>query len=269
METNMDYHADTARIGKSGLDLINKAPIIYWQKYLDPNRVWEDDQTPSMLLGSATHCAVFEPEEFAKRYVVAPVIDKRTNDGKEAWAQFSADCQQRRLKLLSADQYEDACRMAEAVFKHPMARQLLEMGGVSEHRIDFSEPITGVAGKMKADRITPNNIIIDLKTTKDASPAEFAKSMANYRYHVQDAWYSDGLELSSGIQTQAFIFIAVESGTGLVKPYILDAESRQLGREQYQADALKYMECLRTGEWPAYGNEVSEIRLPSWAFKVI
>lgn len=269
METNMDYHADTARIGKSGLDLINKAPIIYYQKYLDPNRVWDDDQTPSMLLGSATHCAVFEADQFAHRYVVAPQIDKRTNAGKDAWAAFSAECQAKRLKLISADQYEAAMRMADAVFKHPMSRQLLDMGGLSEQRVDFIEPTTGVAGKMKADRITPSHIIIDLKTTKDASPAEFAKSMANYRYHVQDAWYSDGLQTATQVKTEAFIFIAVESDTGLVKPYILDEESRQLGRELYQANLHTYKECLATGIWPAYGDDISEIRLPSWAFKLI
>lgn len=269
METNMSYHADTARIGKSGLDLINKAPIIYWQKYLDPNRVWEDDQTPSMLLGSMSHCAVFEPAEFAKRYAVMPKIDRRTNAGKAAFEQFSAECQADKLTAVTMDQYEAAMRTAEAVNKHPLVRQLLDMGGWSEQRVDFTDPRTGAACKLKADRITPSNIIIDLKTTADASPEGFSKSCANYRYHVQDAWYSDGLAAASNAPVQAFIFVAVEPETGIVKPYTLDADSRALGREQYQANLDTYLECLRTNTWPAYGDEISELRLPSWAFKSI
>lgn len=269
METNMSYHADTNRIGKSGLDLVHKAPIIYWQKYLDPNRVWDDDQTPSMLLGSATHCAVFEPEQFANRYAVLPKIDRRTNAGKAAWEEFSAECQAKKLTAITTDQYDATQRMAEAVYSHPMVSQLLALGGPSEYRIDFTDPRTGAAGKMKADRITPSGIILDLKTTADASPEGFAKSCANYRYHVQDAWYSDGFAAATNVQAQAFIFIAVEAESGIVKPYTLDADSRALGREQYQADLDLYLECLRTNTWPAYGDDISELRLPSWAFKSI
>lgn len=267
METNMDYHADTSRIGKSGLDLIDRAPLIYWQKYLDPNRVRDDDQTPAMLLGSATHCAVFEPLEFAKRYVVPPKFDRRTNHGKLDAANFEAQFPNH--THLTPEQYESAMRMAEAVNKHPLVGQLLALGGVSEFRMDFTDPRTGALCKMKADRITPSGIILDLKTTKDASPAEFAKSCANYRYHVQDAWYSDGFEAATNVKCEAFIFVAVEAETGIVKPYTLDLESRQLGREQYSLNLDTYLECKHTNIWPAYGDEISELRLPSWAFKSI
>jgi len=267
METNMDYHADTKRIGKSGLDLIDKAPLIYWQKYLDPNRVRDDDQTPAMLLGSATHCAVFEPEQFTKTYVVAPKIDRRTNAGKLEAAEFEA--KYAGFKQLTAEQYDSVQRMVDAVYSHPMARQLLELGGVSEHRVDFIDPLTGALCKMKADRITPSGMIIDLKTTKDASPAEFAQSCAKYRYHVQDAWYSDGFAAAYRQVPEAFVFIAVESESGIVKPYILDNESRELGRETYRQNLNTYLECLKTNTWPAYGDEVSELRLPSWAFRSI
>ena len=84
--TNEAYHGDTTRISKSGLDLIAKSPAHYWSRYLDPNRE-KKEPTAAMLLGTAVHFAILEPEEFGRRYQVLPEINKRSNAGK---AEFEA-----------------------------------------------------------------------------------------------------------------------------------------------------------------------------------
>ena len=48
-----DYHGDTQRIGKSGLDLINKAPIKYYLERLAPDRTPLD--TKALRLGKFYH----------------------------------------------------------------------------------------------------------------------------------------------------------------------------------------------------------------------
>jgi len=40
-------------------------------------------ETPAMVLGSALHCLVLEPQEWSKRYITAPKFDRRTKAGKE------------------------------------------------------------------------------------------------------------------------------------------------------------------------------------------
>ena len=76
----MQYHTDTSRVSKSGLDLINRAPALYYERYLNPNAA-PQKESPALIIGSAAHCAVFEPAEFGKRYAVAPHCDRRTKEG--------------------------------------------------------------------------------------------------------------------------------------------------------------------------------------------
>ena len=83
----MTYHTNTSRISKSGLDLINRAPAHYYERYLNP-AANPQKETPALVIGSAVHCAVLEPEEFGKRYAVGPRVDRRTKAGKEEWEAF-------------------------------------------------------------------------------------------------------------------------------------------------------------------------------------
>ena len=58
----------------------------------------------------------------------------------------------------------------------------------------------------------PHRIVVDVKTTRDASRAEFAKSIANLDYHVQAAWNQDALG------AEQFITIAVEESASASAP---------------------------------------------------
>jgi hypothetical protein len=256
------YHKDSTRIGKSGLDLVHRSPAHYYAKYLDPNREWEEP-TPALILGSAVHCAVFESEKFSQQFAVAPVIDKRSNAGKAAWADFQSANQGK--QLLTSEQFDTCMKMKAAVHAHPTAKLLLE-GGVAEQRIDWLEPHTLAKCKSKLDWQSDNGFIVDLKTTEDAGPTGFAKSIANYRYHVQGAFYLDAYQEKYGQPARGFIFIAVEKTPPFaVALYYLTQEDIDFGRMEYLADLEVYLRCLRNNEWPAYGTEVKPISLPAWA----
>ena len=91
--------------------------------------------------------------------------------------------------------------------------------------------------------------------------------IAKHRYHVQDAYYSEGFEIASGRRVLGFVFAAVE----MIYPYAasaiqLDAESREQGRADFRRDLNTYAKCKNSDTWPGYGNEVHIARLPSWAF---
>jgi exodeoxyribonuclease VIII len=112
--------------------------------------------------------------------------------------------------------------------------------------------------------LTHDDFVVDLKTTEDASPEEFAKSCANYRYHVQDPFYRDGLAAVKR-KPRAFVFIAVEKkAPHAVGVYVLRAEDVELGRMQYRANLNRYAECLQSGKFPAYSEKVESLALPAW-----
>ena len=49
-------------------------------------KVQERKQTPAMLMGEVVHCRLLEPDEFDKRYRIAPNVSASTTEGKNAWA---------------------------------------------------------------------------------------------------------------------------------------------------------------------------------------
>lgn len=190
------------------------------------------------------------------------------SDVLEEWQRNNSE-----RKVLSPEAFEQIFAMRDAVMNHPAAFAIL-------HHV--------------------KDIIGDLKTTEDASPEGFAKSIANWRYDVQHAFYMDGTRLAleqgkcnppqegkaelsvywtdpvTGVLCRCrpdfwrgypkhFAFIAVEKKPPYaVGVYVLDSEGVEIGRAQYQHDLRVYAECVRSGEWPGYGDKVQTISLPGW-----
>lgn len=178
--------------------------------------------------------------------------------------------------VLSQEQWDQLHRMRDAVMAHPAASGVLERG---------------------------QNVVVDLKTTDDASLEGFSRSIATWRYDVQHPYYLDGLreairqsggkipqaavkgaaELSAYWIDQAtgelcrcrpdfwrgepkhFVFIAVEKKPPYaVGVYVLDAESVEIGRAQYRVDLGRYAECVKADIWPGYGDKIQTITVPAW-----
>ena len=181
---NAAYHAHPA-VSKSHLDLVARSPLHYWARYIDSKRELPEP-TPAMRIGTALHTLVLEQDQFEERYITAPQVDRRTKVGKEAWAEFEAEAGDR--ELIAADDRAQISRMAEAVWAHPAAAALLHWEGKAETTHMWTDPATGLACKCRPDWLTNDGrLIVDLKTTEDASPAGFRKSIGAFRYHVQSS----------------------------------------------------------------------------------
>lgn len=171
--------------------------------------------------------------------------------------------------VLSQEQWDQLHNMREATLAHPAARALLTRQGTAELSVYWKDKETGVLCRCRPDFWT-GNILVDLKSTDDASPDGFKRSIAKFGYDTQDAFYQDGVA-AAGKPAQAFVFIAVEKGARVVdgKPlgvgvYMLDEASRAIGRAKYR-DALRtYADCTASGVWPCYGDKVETISLPQW-----
>ncbi|EDV8641552.1 RecE family exodeoxyribonuclease, partial [Salmonella enterica subsp. enterica serovar Cerro] len=85
---NEAYHAGPG-VSKSQLDDIADTPAIYlWRK----NAPVDTEKTKSLDTGTAFHCRVLEPEEFSKRFIIAPEFNRRTSAGKEEEKTFLEEC---------------------------------------------------------------------------------------------------------------------------------------------------------------------------------
>lgn len=266
MTTNEQYHADTSHISKSGLDLIRRSPAHYHWAYLDPSAP-PRKATPEMEFGTAFHTAVLEPGRFRSSYVVTPKFDLRRTADKVAAAEFEERVQSQKLKLISPDDYETVMRMGEEVRKDPIASQLLA-AGEAEQTITWKDSTTGAACKCRPDWMSALNWVVDLKSTKDASPSEFGRSSFNFRYHVQAPFYLDGILGGHRRRMEGFAFIAVEKEPPYaVAVYYAPPAMLELGRETYLEDLHTYMKCLETNRWPSYTEDaLLPLELPKWAF---
>ncbi len=168
--------------------------------------------------------------------------------------------------ILSQADWDMLHHMKNAVHGHPVAGKLLAKAGKAEQSFFWNDSETGLDCRCRPDYLTDDNIIIDLKTCADASPDGFARACYSHRYHVQDAFYSDGMAANNR-QPKAFIFIAVEKtapfGVGV---YVLNEESKQLGRALYRRDLESIKQCESQDAWPTYTTRIEEISLPKYAF---
>jgi exodeoxyribonuclease VIII len=241
------YHS-TKALSKSGLDQFRKSPAHF--------RSWQDGQTrlessPALEFGTAAHCAVLEPELFIAKYTVFNG-DRRTKEGKAAW-QAILDSGK---TPLAQEQWDNITGVAAAVHAHPAASGLLN--GIKPEVSCFDNWL-GVNVKARIDGLG-KDYIIDLKTTQDASPNAFAKSVAQFRYHVQAARY----QRITGINR--FVFIAVEKEAPYgVACYELDQLAIDVGYSIIEEQLRTFVECQQLNSWPCYSSQIQSLSLPVWA----
>lgn len=256
--TNAEYHA-RPEVSKSGLDMVHRSPLHYWNRYLNPDRIVEAP-TEAMTLGSALHTRVLEPHLFDDEYAVAPHCDRRTKEGKMIWADFEEGAAGK--TLLKADDALRIAGMADAVRKHKAASFLLTMPGKAEQSYFWTDVETGEECKCRPDwHSADGRIIVDVKTTEDGSPGKFLRSsVLGWRYHVQAAFYMQGLP-----SAEVFLFLVVEKKPPFaVAVYSLPQKLIDRGLAEAHDDLSLIASCRATSLWPSYSEEIEELPLPKW-----
>ncbi len=259
---NEQYHAKPA-LSASGLKKLARSPLHYYSATLDPMRP-ASTTTPAMQAGTLAHCMLLEPNAVCERYVVKPAgLDMRTKDGKAWAASVPAE-----IDLVSPDQMTTARRQAEAVRALPEIAALLA-SGYAEASAFWIDEATGELCKCRPDWTHPVGegvILLDLKTTVDASPEGFPRQIANFGYHRSAAWYADGYERATGVPVLGFVFAAVEADwPHAAAPYMLDDDAMSKGRAENRRLLQVYSDCKASNAWPGYPDRIQLLALPAWA----
>jgi len=248
-------------------------------------RVWvdstHDHETPALLFGRAYHCRIFEPHRYAIDFAPEPEdaparpTEAMRNAKKPSkssvervafWNDWDAtNAGKTVLSRVEANRIE---AMRSALVANPLTNALLfDDDGENEVTIRWTDPVTGVQCKARIDRWKRRKRIgVDLKSTDDASPAGFAKSVAKYSYHIQQAHYCSGAD-AVGESFDRYLIVAQEKAPPyLAAVYALDAASESRGFELRQEAVQTMADCLTADHWPGYGPEVQELTLPAWAY---
>lgn len=196
-----DYHNSTALGSSDVRSFIIMQNAHKWQFRKELNK-----ESGSMNLGSLVHKLVLEPEDFFSEYVVSPHDDFRKKEAKE-WKAEKIDAG---LIILKKAEYEIGCNIRDAIFAHSGAKKVFEGEGINERSYFWTDPETGLELKYRPDRIKGDSVI-DLKTTKDASPEGFSRSVSKFGYWQQSGFYKKGFESEFGRPLKHFFIVAVET----------------------------------------------------------
>lgn len=223
------------------------------------------EPTPAMQFGTAVHTGVLEPDRFDAAVVAAPVVDRRTKDGKATFAAFLAQAEG---KIVLAPADFDRCRRTiDAVHRHPMARELLA-GAEMETSLFWLDARYKVPCKARVDARNHGGLI-DVKTTHDASPHEWPRTVASWGYEIQAAAYFDGCEHLLDATPAFFVHIAVESEAPHgVACYALQGDAIGVGRARWNIALERFAKAQESGYWPGYATTIESIRLPRWATRL-
>ena len=252
---------------KSALDLVHRAPLFY--------KAWVDgleaDPSEALEFGGGFHCALLEPDRFASSYVVMPRFEEyrdkagklSTKEGKakrDEWVAAHKDC-----TIIEADDQALMRSMVAAVHAHPLASRMVR-DGLAEVTLRWKDADTGLQCKARADYyVRSRRKVVDVKTTYDASSDAFRRSVANYRYHVQDAIYRAAFA-AIGEPIDHFVFVVVEKRPPhAVAIYTLDSDAIQRGYAHAMSDMQRLAECVRNDDFPGYPVTIQTLELPPWA----
>jgi len=228
-------------------------------------------ETPALLLGRAIHAAVLEPDRFKAEYGMMPAGLKRTTkEGKETWTELVETFGEG--NVLSADDYGICIRTRKRVHAKKTAHALIAGEGDVELSMVWEDEETGVLCKARWDRHSPEiagGAIVDLKTTRDASPRDFERAIFSYGYHRQAAMYLMGAKaLKLPVRHYSIIAVEKEPPFG-VAVYRITEGTVDASEDQVKALLRRYAECMESGEFPDYPDEVRDIAVPDWAWRVM
>jgi exodeoxyribonuclease VIII len=242
---------------------IDNSPLKYYHEYVLEN--WPPKKAV-LNTGSVFHLATLQPDLLKAKVAIEPEVNKRTKAGKLEIEVFNAVNKDK--IIISQKDYNTALGMSERLKNNDDFNKLLGSATLIEENLYGEDPETGQKLRITPDAICANGtIVLDLKSTQDASEEGFSKAISSFSYNLEAALFVD-IARQNGYDIEYFIFAVVESKPPYCEAlYFLDEESIEKGRETYKYVCWLFNQCVKTNNWPAYHSGIKSISMPRWALQ--
>jgi hypothetical protein len=253
-----DVYFGTHAISNSGLKTFAEAPAKY--------RFGEHKRTRSLALGKLWHTALLEPHELENRYCVTEL--KRFDERMKAYQEEVQRAEGR--ELIKTDEWEEMLQMCASIAGQggSLPAVLLHPQLHTELSFFWWDHPAGVFCRARADiAILEHALVGDTKSCQDASD-DFNYAVRDWKYHYQNAFYKRGLR-KLGYPIDDFVFFAIEKKKPfLYRPWVIPRDATEDAERKILILLDRYRECLDTGIWPGYPEEIGTIEYPeSWLNK--
>lgn len=240
-------------------------------------------ESDAMAFGTAVHALLLEPDKFESMCSVVPADapKKPTSVQVDAFQKFDTLEKPTKAQVAAYEKNKAAIEWWKSFeFKtsgkvvldkdewaklQQIARNCLSIERVALALNTFEKEKTYVFGdgkfKSRLDLVDEKNgVVIDLKTTRDASPREFTKQLLSLRYELQMYHYCKAINA-----TTAYV-VAIESETAEVALYdCTDIVFSDFTKNRYEMalktaeDVLSMSECPRK-----FSTDIMCLKLPEW-----
>jgi len=244
--------------------------------------------TKAMMDGSLFHKAILEPEDF-DRCAVNPPQEKKGRKGNPSpeWENFLNECEKKNLLKIPAEEIftmsvtlwetffnNDAivvdddsrkrlCAIMDVIDKYPKVLELIngaekELTAIIKVDSRFGDFLV----KTRPDCVG-KDYIADLKFTTDASRFRPIDS----GYHIQSVLQMSLAQMiNPEIKNYYWIVIEAQPPHGIIiYNYSFPSEFHEYSIRKLTDALKKYGECLKTGTWEGYPQEIIEVEVPRWA----
>ncbi|MDO4888138.1 MAG: PD-(D/E)XK nuclease-like domain-containing protein [Actinomycetaceae bacterium] len=260
----LDYHADPVAAGSlssTEAKLILDCPaVLKWR------RAHGEPPKDSYDFGHVVHGLVLGagmPVEVIPEEILSTTGAATTKEAKD----FKAAARAEGKIPIKQDEYDRAVACAAAATNAPGLSKIFA-NGRPEVSVFAPDPDTGVWMRGRIDWVTTivgKTILVDVKTTPSANPAEFSRQAARYDYALQREWYRAIWAATHDGTLPDFVHIVVSK----TEPYLacivdMDESYAAVGQAKMRRALAVYAECQATGQWPGYNTRVHTISPPAY-----
>lgn len=250
------YHSHEA-ISRSDLWRFKRSPIAYTY-----GREQSFEPTPAIILGELVHTMFLEPHMLHKRFVVDIIENKRTKEGKLEYENLKTFAAMNGMNIMDEKTMKTGIDIIESLEGYCAYHELNFLKDAAiEASIVWQHP-NGLMCKARPD-IMVNNIVVDLKTTADATYHSFQTSCAKYGYYLQAGMMYEAYKAMNR-KLEAFMFLCVETK----KPYAcalykLSDDAIEYGVELFNDLIESFKECKDSNRLNAH-YPIRELGVPKY-----
>ena len=246
------YYADKEYATNSMLTKFSeKTPAHFKHSLTQPQK-----KTAAMDFGTKFHLFCLEPDVFDNRYslydeTARPEPNKTFNSTlNKAWKkEYKEALASTGKEMLEPWEFHSVSNMKKSMLSVDKVNELLNFNSGKVEQVFAGEHIeSGLSCKGKVDYIDESRgILVDLKTTQDASNRGFERTVIKHKYHKQAAFYLD----LTGMET--FYIIAVEKDAPhMINIFEFSEDLIAEGRELYRRELELLSYCKSSDDWFGY-----------------
>lgn len=268
------YHADPCVMPSLSSSiaqiLLRESPRKAWHSHPRLNQEYREVHDDKFDLGKAAHAALLEADLGGIEVIDPANHPSKTGSIPDGWTnnaiRAARDTARAAGKTPILKRHHD-----EVMAMVKTAKVFIAASEIAEYWGEAESEVTGVCNedsvwlRCRFDRITKNRrLIVDYKSTEDASPEPFSRLLVRMGYHVQEAFYRR-VARNLGVVSPRFVFLAQS-----VEPphecslHGCDPSLQEIADAQVERAIQLWRQCVKTKQWPSYGGRIHFALPSSW-----